>query len=76
MESKLKILNAARSVGCTVLTIGIAIFFYGFFGSDYSAVTGIGIGTIMGAIFIFLIGVFFVVTEEMNEKTDKGVKVF
>ncbi|WNS73621.1 hypothetical protein RRV45_11885 [Bacillus sp. DTU_2020_1000418_1_SI_GHA_SEK_038] len=76
MDSKLKILNAAKSVGYTVLAIGIAIFLYGFFVSDYSIVTGIGIGTVMGAIFIFLIGVFFVATEEMNEKTDKGIKIF
>ncbi len=76
MDSKLKILNAAKSVGYTVLTIGLAIFLYGFFVSDYSIITGIGIGTVMGAIFIFLIGVFFVATEEMNEKTDKGIKVY
>ncbi|MEH7346757.1 hypothetical protein V7122_23185 [Bacillus sp. JJ1532] len=76
MESKLKILNATKSVGYTVLAIGIAIFLYGFFVSDYSILTGVSIGTVMGAIFIFLIGVFFVATEEMNEKTDKGIKVY
>ncbi|MEH7125488.1 hypothetical protein V7127_19955 [Bacillus sp. JJ1773] len=76
MESKLKILNATKSVGYTALAIGIAIFLYGFFVSDYSILTGVGIGTVMGAIFIFLIGVFFVATEEMNEKTDKGIKVY
>ncbi|MFC5602228.1 hypothetical protein [Sporosarcina koreensis] len=74
MESKLKMLNAVKVVGLTVLTIGISIFLYGFFVSDYSAVTGIGIGTVMGAIFIFLMGVFFVATEEMLEKTDKGMR--
>ena len=65
METKLQILNAVKVVGITVLTIGISIFLYGFFVSDYSAITGIGIGTVMGAIFIFLMGVFFVATEEM-----------
>ena len=74
MESKLKMLNAVKVVGLTVLAIGISIFLYGFFVSDYSAITGIGIGTVMGAIFIFLMGVFFVVTEEMLEKTDKGMR--
>ncbi|MDN4608340.1 hypothetical protein [Sporosarcina highlanderae] len=71
MESKLKMLNAVKIVGLTVLTIGIAIFLYGFFASDYSAITGVGIGTIMGAIFIFLMGVFFVATEEMQEKVKR-----
>ena len=74
MESKLKMLNAVKIVGLTVLAIGISIFLYGFFVSDYSAITGVGIGTVMGAIFIFLMGVFFVVTEEMLEKTDKGMR--
>ena len=69
MESHLKILNAVKIVGYTLLTIGIPIFLYGFFISDYSIITGIGIGTVMGAIFIFLMGVFFVATEEMQEKT-------
>ena len=75
MESKLKMLNAVKYVGVTILAIGISIFLYGFFVSDYSAITGIGIGTIMGAIFIFLMGVFFVATEEMQEKMDKGIRV-
>ncbi|WP_060210171.1 hypothetical protein [Sporosarcina koreensis] len=74
METKFKILNAVKVVGITVLAIGISIFLYGFFVSDYSAITGIGIGTVMGAIFIFLMGVFFVATEEMLEKTDKGMR--
>ena len=74
MESKLKMLNAVKVVGLTVLAIGISIFLYGFFVSDYSAITGVGIGTVMGAIFIFLMGVFFVVTEELLEKTDKRIR--
>lgn len=74
MESASKILNAAKSVGYTILSIGIAIFLYGFFVSGNSIATSIGIGTVMGAIFIFLIGVFFVATEEMEKKTDKGIR--
>jgi hypothetical protein len=73
MESKLKMLNAVKVVGFTLLVIGISIFLYGFFVSEYSTITGIGIGTVMGAIFIFLMGVFFVVTEEMLEKVDTGI---
>ncbi|WP_432359831.1 hypothetical protein [Sporosarcina sp. UB5] len=71
MEARLKMLNSVKVVGLTVLAIGISIFLYGFFVSDYSAITGIGIGTVMGAIFIFIMGVFFVATEEMLEKVDK-----
>ncbi|RFA34503.1 hypothetical protein CAI16_11375 [Virgibacillus dokdonensis] len=58
-----KLLKATKYVGART---GIAIFLYGFFVSDYSYITGIGIGTVMGAVFIFLMGVFLVATEEMN----------
>ncbi|MFJ7936592.1 hypothetical protein [Sporosarcina sp. NPDC096371] len=75
MESRLKMLNAVKYVGGTILAIGISIFLYGFFVSDYSTITGIGIGTVMGAVFIFMMGVFFVATEEMQEKVDKGIRV-
>jgi hypothetical protein len=74
MKSHLKMLNAVKYVGGTILTIGISIFLYGFFVSDYGPVIGIGIGTVMGAVFIFLMGIFFVATEEMFEKTYKGTK--
>lgn len=74
MESTCKILNAVKYVGFTLLAIGISIFLYGFFVSNYSAITGIGIGTIIGAVFIFLMGIFFVATEEMQIKTDKRIR--
>ena len=74
MESKLKMLNAVKVVAFTLLAVGISIFLYGFFVSDYSTITGIGVGTVMGAVFIFLMGVFFVVTEEMLEKVDQGMR--
>ncbi|WP_342514409.1 hypothetical protein MKY34_06590 [Sporosarcina sp. FSL K6-1522] len=75
MDSAVKILNAVKYVGGTILTIGIAIFLYGFFISEYSTATGIGIGTIMGAVFIFMMGVFFVATEEMQQKVAKNVHI-
>ncbi|HJF33834.1 MAG TPA: hypothetical protein K8V56_18870 [Sporosarcina psychrophila] len=75
MKSKQEMLNAIKYVGYTILAIGISIFLYGFFISDYSTLTGIGIGTVMGAVFIFLMGIFFVATEEMQEKTDKGIRI-
>ena len=65
METNLKMLHATRYVGATVLTIGIAIFLYGVFVSEYSTIMGIGIGTVMGAVFTFLIGMFLVASEEM-----------
>ncbi|MBM7600973.1 hypothetical protein JOC34_003394 [Virgibacillus halotolerans] len=75
MESKTKILNAVKYIGSTILALGVAIFLYGFFVSNYGSVTGIGIGTVMGAVFIFLMGVFFVATEEMQEKANQRVRL-
>jgi hypothetical protein len=75
MKLRGKILNAVSYIGLTVLTIGIIAFLFGLFVSDYSMLVPIGIGTGVGAVFIFLIGVFFVATEEMLEKSYTGVKV-
>ncbi|WP_234396845.1 hypothetical protein [Bacillus massiliglaciei] len=71
MKRYATMLNAARTVSGIVLILGLAIFCYGFFVSDYSAITGIGIGTVMGAGFIFIISVVLVASEEMVEKTSR-----
>lgn len=68
MTSKEKLMNAVRFLGISILTIGIVFFFIGFFKSGPSILTPIGIGTIMGGVFIFLMGIFLAVTEEMIEK--------
>jgi hypothetical protein len=75
MKSKVKILNAVKYVGLTVLTIGIIMFLLGFYESGYGILTSVGIGAVIGAVFIFLIGVFFVATEEMLDKTYKGIEI-
>jgi len=69
MTKHISMLNAVKLVGGTILAIGILLFAIGFFGNGYMNLTPIGIGTIMGAVFIFLMGVFFVATEEMLKKT-------
>ncbi|WP_144510362.1 hypothetical protein [Bacillus sp. FJAT-22090] len=69
MESYSKMLHVTRYVGAIVLTIGISLFLYGVFVSELSTMTGIGIGTVMGAVFIFLIGLFLVASEEMLANT-------
>ncbi|WP_188453316.1 hypothetical protein [Virgibacillus oceani] len=75
MESKTRILNAVKYIGGTILTIGIITFLLGFFVSNYGILTAIGIGAVMGAVFIFLIGLFFVASEAMVEKTSYHNKV-
>jgi hypothetical protein len=75
MKSREKLLNAVTYVGLTVLTIGILAFITGIFVTGYNILVPIGIGTSVGAVFIFLIGVFLVVTDEMLERSYIGTKV-
>jgi len=71
MNPFLKMMNATRIFGAVTLALGTAIFIYGMIVSDYGMITGIGVGTIMGAVFIFLIGMFLIATEEMLNKSHK-----
>ncbi len=74
MEAYIKVLNAVKYVGGTTLAIGIGMFIFGLVVAN-TLLTGLGMGAVVGAIFIFIIGVFFVVTEEMLAKTDKGILI-
>lgn len=68
MESKIKILNTLKFTSGSITIIGIVIFILGLFESGYSILTPIGVGTIVGAVFIFLMGMFLVASEEMVTK--------
>ena len=65
MKSYSKMLQVTSYIGGSLLTIGIVIFLYGAFVSNLTTTIGIGIGTVMGAVFVFIMGIFLVVTEEM-----------
>ena len=75
MRGREKLLNAVTYVGLTVLTLGILTFIAGLIVNGFSILVPVGIGTSVGAVFIFLIGVFLVVTDEMLEKSYIGTKV-
>lgn len=70
-----ELFNTVNFVCITILLIGIILLITGYVGSGYSKLAAIGIGTIIGAIFIFIIGMFFITTEEMLEKRFKGDRV-
>ncbi len=71
MNPFIKMLTATKTVGAVILTIGIAIFLYGMIVNDYVFISGIGVGAVMGAVFIFLIGMFLIAAEEMLSKGKK-----
>lgn len=59
-----KLLNVTRYISITLIIIGVTLFFYGYFVSGTHAITGVGIGSVMGAMFIFIMGLFLEVTTE------------
>ena len=61
MKSNSKILQVTSYIGGSLLTIGILIFLYGAFVSSLTTTVGIGIGIVMGAVFVFIMGIFLVV---------------
>ncbi|MFK9094568.1 hypothetical protein [Bacillus salipaludis] len=74
MTLRLKILNATKWAGGITLFTGVMTFLFGIM-SDSIPVIGIGIGTIVGAVMFFLMGMFFIATEEMVENTVKGIEI-
>lgn len=68
MKAHATILNAVKYICGTLVFLGIAIFSYGVYVSDYQGLVGIGVGAVMSAAFIWIMGVFLVATEEMINK--------
>ncbi|WP_042145229.1 hypothetical protein [Paucisalibacillus sp. EB02] len=71
MVNSTKLLRAVSILCGTLVTIGMILFLYGYFVSDFRALTGIGIGVTMGGVFIFIMGIFLVATEEVVEKNKR-----
>lgn len=69
MQSYTKMLNVVKYVGLSILSVGLIALFYSIYVSGSASLTGISIGLIVGAVFIFLMGLFFVATEEMLENS-------
>ncbi|WP_338471461.1 hypothetical protein R4Z10_01390 [Niallia sp. XMNu-256] len=74
MNSHKKIITVTKLIAIFLFFIGAATLAYGIV-SDYSSVIGIGIGVEVGAIFIVILGMFLVASEEMVETTYKGVVI-
>lgn len=78
MEANQKILDALKWVSGTGCTIGIMIFLFSFFVSGYNKdymLSAIGITIALSAAGIFLVGILFVLAEEMTMNTKKGQKI-
>lgn len=69
MANQLRLLRSVSIVSGTIIIIGILLMFGGIAQAGSSNLTPIGIGTIVGGGFIFVMGLFFAATEEMLQKT-------
>jgi hypothetical protein len=67
MENKEKILNAVKLLGSIILAFGITILLIGLVTN--SIFVFLGIGVVMGAIFIYLIGLFLVISLELTRES-------
>lgn len=72
MTKPAQILNAVRTFSGFILIAGIILFSIGFFQSGSSVLTPIGIGTIMAAVFTFMMGTFFASTQEMIDRIEEA----
>lgn len=68
MQSNLRLLRAVKYICGTLIAIGSIIFMYGFVNGFSSGFIGIGYGVVMGGVFIFIMGLFLVATEEMLKR--------
>ncbi|CAH0280907.1 hypothetical protein SRABI96_03973 [Peribacillus sp. Bi96] len=78
MKANQKMLDAVKWVSGTGCVIGMIIFSLSFFVSDYNKdyiLTAVGMAITLSAAAIFLVGIFFVLTEEMVMNTHKGERV-
>ncbi|WP_405097060.1 hypothetical protein [Oceanobacillus sp. FSL H7-0719] len=73
MKTHATILRAVKYICGTLVLLGIAIFAFGVYVGDYQGIVGIGIGSVMSAAFIWIMGVFLVATEEMISKGKKSI---
>ncbi|WP_156291663.1 hypothetical protein [Oceanobacillus salinisoli] len=71
LETNFRILNVTKYVCATIITLGTILFIYGY-ASGFSNVVGIGYGTVMGGVFIFIMGLFLAATGEMLERKKNG----
>ncbi|MFJ8267603.1 hypothetical protein [Peribacillus asahii] len=78
MEEHLKILNPLKWMCGTAGVIGLGIFILSLFASEYNKdylFSIIGLMLLITSLAIFLVGMFFIVMEEMVMNTEKGERV-
>ncbi|MFB5283368.1 MULTISPECIES: hypothetical protein [Peribacillus] len=78
MKTNLEILNPLKWVCGTANVIGLGILIVSFIVNGYKwnyMLSFIGLTITISATLIFMVGLFFILTEELVSNTDKGEKV-
>ncbi|WP_102336121.1 hypothetical protein [Salimicrobium jeotgali] len=71
-----KTLNTVQYVGATLLIIGTVTFLLSIMGLGDRTLTMIGVGLVMGSVFIFMMGLFLSLSEELTVRYKKENRRF
>lgn len=69
MDVRNKLALATRTLAGSLLIIGTLLILVGCFANGYTLMVPIGIGTVTGAGFIFVMGMFMAITDETLART-------
>ncbi|AKG04944.1 MULTISPECIES: hypothetical protein [Salimicrobium] len=71
-----KTLNTVQYVGATLLIMGTVTFLLSIMGLGDRTLTMIGVGLVMGSVFIFMMGLFLSLSEELTVRYKKENRRF
>lgn len=73
MDRHGKWMTVVKAVAGILGVIGLVLIVAGMFATGYNLLLAFGVGTVTGAVFLFLIGLFMAMADEMMVKTKRPV---
>lgn len=73
MDRHGKWMRLVKTVAGTLALLGLALVLAGVVATGYNLLLAVGVGTVTGAGFIFLIGLFLAMGEEMSARSKRPV---
>ncbi|WP_347861160.1 hypothetical protein U0355_10760 [Salimicrobium sp. PL1-032A] len=70
-----KTLNTVQYAGASILIIGIVTFLLSMMGVGDRTLTMVSVGLVMGSVFIFMMGLFLVMSEELTLRFKKDKRL-
>lgn len=75
MKMNSKTLNTVQYAGASILIIGIVTFLLSMMGVGDRTLTMVSVGLVMGSVFIFMMGLFLVMSEELTLRFKKDKRL-